>query len=161
MTQPTSAPLASDLGLEDVPDGFADGVYSGFVTDCKIVHYKDAAKGKAIVFTYRCDVDPVFAGETIDEWKSANAGDPASKKKWLKMRLDSLGIPESRMSAFAASDVIGKAVFFTVKKNGEYRNVTKVELRSPENQAAAQSYNPAVQVTTPAVNVQQDVSALI
>lgn len=131
-TEPTLAGgFLADVGLDSVeadPNHLPDATYLGYLTDCKIVHYKDAAKGKAVVFTYKVD-EGDHKGKVIDEWKSANSFDDAQKKGWLKQRIISLGVPESRVGAVNPDDLIGTAVKFSVKAKGEYRNVTFVALR--------------------------------
>lgn len=121
----------SDLGLDNVeadPNHLPDATYLGYLTDCKVVQFKDVSKGKAVVFTYKVD-EGEHKGKTIDEWKPANTFDDATKKAWLKQRLLSLGVPESRINAVNPDDLIGTAVKFSVKQKGEYRNVTFVALR--------------------------------
>lgn len=127
----------ADLGLDNVetdPNHLPDSTYFGFLTECKVIHYKDASKGKALVFTYKVG-EGEHKGKTIDEWKSANSFDEPSKKSWLKQRILSLGVPESRINSLNPEDLAGTAVKFTVKQKGEYRNVTFVSVRD-ENEAA-------------------------
>jgi hypothetical protein len=127
MTENTG--ILADLGLADVPDGLPEAQYLGNVFNCKVQPYKDVAKGRALIFTYKVnDPDNPMHGETVDEWHSINSFDTPTKKRFLKARLLSLGIPENRMNQFSPQDVIGLAVFFTVKKNGQYTNVTDVRL---------------------------------
>lgn len=132
----TDAGFLADLGLDDVetdPNHLPDATYLGYVTDAKVVHYKDSSKGKALVFTYKVS-EGEHRGKTIDEWKSANSFDEPTKKSWLKNRLVSLGVPDSKMGSVSPEDLTGIAVKFTVKQKGEYRNVTFVALRD-ENEA--------------------------
>lgn len=125
----TDAGILADLDLANVPDGLPAGQYLGNVYNCKVQPYKDAAKGKALIFTYKVnDPDNPMHGETVDEWQGINAFDTPTKKRFLKARLTSLGVPENRMSSFKPDDVIGLAVFFTVKKNGQYTNISDVRL---------------------------------
>ena len=132
MTTPTNSDsgVLANLGLDEVPDGLPDGMYPGFLYDAKIVDLKND-KGRALVFTYKVDQPgSKLHGETIDEFKSINPGDDNTKKRFLKQRLESLGVPSTRFNVFQPKDVVGTAVEFTVKTNGEYKNVSKVELRS-------------------------------
>lgn len=125
------AGIFADLGLEDVaddPNTFPASTYKGFLFDAKVVNYKDAAKGRALVLTYKiADEDSEHNGKTVDEWKQCNSFDDPTKKAWLKRRLMSLGVPEDRLSQVNPADLVGTAVFFTTKKNGEYTNVTFVK----------------------------------
>ena len=76
-------------------------------------------------------------GKTVREWKIIpEPADPknltAEENKaasYLKMRLLSLGIPESRMNAMNVNDILGTEVVVKVTVNGEYTNVARVELR--------------------------------
>lgn len=63
------------------------------------------------------------AGEemTADEKKNA---------AYLKRLLTNLGVPEERMNNVEPEDIVGAEVYITVRKNGEYTNVTSVKLRS-------------------------------
>lgn len=74
------------------------------------------------------------AGKTVREWKLIPKGSvtPEDKKaaSFLKMRLSSLGVPESRMNSIDVNDLQGLDVIINVKVNGDYTNVTKVELAS-------------------------------
>jgi hypothetical protein len=120
--------IFADLGLDVDFDNFPSATYSGYVTEAKVINYKDAAKGRAMVLTYKVADEGEHKGKTIDEFKSCNKFDDATKKKWLKIRLLSLGVPESRLSEVNPSDLVGTAVFFTTKKNGEYTNVSTVKV---------------------------------
>ena len=150
-----NAGFLNDLGLENVETAPADGKYAAYLYDCKFVEYKDTSKGKALVFTYRI-ADGKFKGEDIQEWKSANAFDDNTKKKWLKARVLSLGVPESRIGAVNPQDLVGLAVWITIKKNGEYTNVNKVELRDEAGNATAAPLEAPQQAAAPAVNVTAD-----
>lgn len=126
------AGIFADLGLEDVaddPNSFPASTYRGFVYDAKVVNYKDAAKGRALVLTYKInDDESEHNGKTVDEWKQCNSFDDPTKKAWLKRRLMSLGVPEDRLSQVNPADLVGTEVFFTTKKNGDYTNVSFVKL---------------------------------
>lgn len=163
MTEPTTTQpvgLTSDLGLESVPDALPDATYSGYVVDLRVVNAKPPKTGRSLVFTYRNDAPGTpLDGERVDEFKSANPGDTTQQKRFLKQRLESLGIPESRMSSLTKEDVVGKAVFFTMKTNGQYHNVSKVELRSPENQQAVANYEQ--QGNTQAPPTSSDIADLV
>lgn len=127
----------ADLGLDTVetdPNHLPNATYLGYLTKVKVQPYKDASRGKAIIFTYKVS-DGEHSGKTVDEWKSANSFDDSRKKAWLKQRMLSLGIPESRLGAVNPDDLVGLPVRFTVKQNGEYTNVTFVALRDEDETA--------------------------
>ena len=120
----------ADLGLDEIdedPNAFPDGTYNAYLTEAKVVNLKDSAKGKRLVLTYKI-ADGPHKGKTIDEWKSINAFDSARDKAFLKSRILSLGIPESRISSLDVNDLVGTEVRITKKQNGQYRNVTNVVL---------------------------------
>lgn len=167
VTQMTAATVAggggvlANLGLENVPDGLPDGTYSGWVYDCKIVTLKND-KGQSLVFTYKVDMPgSPLNGETIDEFKSINPGDDNQKKRFLKARLESLGVPSTRFSQFQPNDVKGQPVEWTVKTNGEYKNVGTVKLRPANGMVSGNSQTPATGPAAgqPMVNQQSGASA--
>jgi hypothetical protein len=145
----------SDLNLQDVSDpfDFPDGKYQGWLFDATIQPYKDAEKGNALILTYKIDDpnQPDHKGKTIQEWFSISnvPSNTAQKKGFLKRRLESLGIPESRHNDVEVSDLIGLPVIFSKKRNGDYNNVTYVELRSgfqtPSANAVAQQMGGQIQ----------------
>lgn len=115
----------ADLGLDSVeadPNALPDNTYPAFVYDAKMVAYKDTSKGKALVLTYKI-ADGPHKGKTIDEWKSANSFDDARQKGFLKQRILSLGIPETKIADLDLDDLKGLAVTIKTKKNGQYTNV--------------------------------------
>lgn len=162
MTMPTQTdgnPLAG-LGLENVPDGLPEGAYPGNLYDVKVIEHKGEKTGKkSLVFTYKVN-NPghVTHGETIDDFKSCNADDSNQQKRFLKMRLESLGVPESRFSDPTwMQAVIGLDVYFTVKKNGQYTNVSKVERRG----MAASNGTPTGNVANGTASASGDISSLL
>lgn len=147
----------NDLGLDSVesdPGTFPDGKYRGFLFDCKMVQYKDTSKGQALVLTYKI-ADGPHKGKTIDEWKTANAFDDAQKKSWLKQRITSLGVPESRLNSVEPNDLIGTEIIFTKKQKGEYHNVTYVEVATADNTL------PVPSQPTASVGASDDISDLL
>lgn len=155
--------MLAGLGLDEVPDRLPETEYAGFVFDLKVVNYKDTAKGKAIVMTYKV-ADGKFKGETQDHWQSANAHDGMQQKKFLKQMFTNIGVPESKINSVTKEDVVGTPVFFTIKHNGNFVNVTNVKLRSAENGQAVKDYETAhgigeAVVTTPKTS--QDIADLL
>lgn len=75
-------------------------------------------------------------GKTVREWKiipepqDPKNMTPDEKKatSYLKMRLRSFGIPESRMNSMNINDILGLEVIVKVTVNGEYTNVSRVDL---------------------------------
>lgn len=127
--------------VDEDPNAFPDGTHKASVYKAEVVKYKDASKGKAIVFTYRLQ-EGDHKGKDIQEWQSANSFDTSTKKSYLKRRLLSLGIPESRLNTLTMedlSDLIGTMVFITKKQNGQYHNITNVRLDDGSAAAEAQT----------------------
>lgn len=117
----------------DDPFSVAPGTYEAVVSDVEVKDNKDKTlKGLWITYTITGETEN---GKNVSEWKTipapADPKNPSAEDKrsmsFLKMRLSSLGIPESRMNSVQPEDLIGTEVAITVKKNGEYTNVTKVE----------------------------------
>lgn len=83
-------------------------------------------------------------GKTVSEWKTIpEPADPANptpdEKKaasYIKQRLTSLGVPESRMNTVDVNDLQGLPVIVKVTVNGEYTNVSRVELRTTEGKTS-------------------------
>ena len=122
--------------VKDQADAMSDGKYAGFVFDSQIVTKKD--QRRAWVLTYKPDrnIHPHFDSEVsqtewfdIDYAPTLTAGDIETKKRWLKRRILSLGVKEDEVSTFNLADVIGLPVAFTIKTNGQYKNIVTVELR--------------------------------
>lgn len=118
---------------EDDPFSIPPGTYEATVSDVEVKDNKDKTlKGLWITYTV---IGETENGKKVSEWKTipapADPKNPSAEDKrsmsFLKMRLSSLGIPESRMNSVQPEDLIGTDVAITVKKNGEYTNVTKVE----------------------------------
>lgn len=75
-------------------------------------------------------------GKTVREWKvipePADPKNPTAEEakatSYLKMRLLSFGVPESRMNSMNINDILGINVIVKVTLNGEYTNVSRVDL---------------------------------
>lgn len=133
--------MFQELGLEDavVPGTLPDGTYKAFVYEAKPGSNK--AGKPYLILTYKVN-DPggVFHEATIDEWKSASRDDDAKTKGYLKQRLSSLGVPDSRMGSLTPQDLVGTEVLITVKNKDNYCNVVKVALVDGAN--PSDSWNP-------------------
>lgn len=119
-------------GAADNPWSIPDNTYACVVSDLEI---KENSKGNmGMTFKYK-----VIQGEhkdfEITEYKRL----PSSKDKdqmseanknkamsYIKLRLASLDIPESRMNSVEKGDLIGKECFVSTKVNGDYVNVRNV-----------------------------------
>lgn len=124
--------LLADLGLDEVEENMPDATYPAFLTAVKSVNVtKGKAPGPKVVFEYKIAPGAPWAGEVISEFQSADKANQQGLR-YLKRRLASLGVPESQIASTNLNDLVGTAVWVTTKKNGEYLNVNKVEVRDPD-----------------------------
>lgn len=118
----------------DDPFSIENGTYEATVSKVEV---KDSANGekRGLFITYTVtDEDSPMLGRSVSEWKTipkvnnpANiTSEEARDLSFLKMRLSSLGVPESAMNSVQEDDLIGIDVIITVKRNNEYTNVTRV-----------------------------------
>lgn len=133
----------NDLDIENTeadPDALPDGKYPGWLFESKILTKKDGSK-TSLVLTYKVDkdFDPKFANRKAQEWFQLKPVPSEQQKAWLKRRLVSLGIPESKMNEIEPDDLIGIAVTFGVKNSNGYKNVNFVELRDEDGEFEAPS----------------------
>lgn len=129
---------------QDNPFDVAPGTYPAVVTKAEARPTKGGDKvGLNIEYTIS-DPDSEMHGRKVTEWKQIPqasgelTGKDAQAASFLKQRLMNLGIPESRMNDIEGDDLIGIECVISVKKNGEYTNVTKVALQGEdENDGSA------------------------
>ena len=134
MTTPTNElPLddLSGLALDDVQVGIGAGTFRGVVKNIKkILHEKDGVQIPYLIFTFQSRENKA---DTIDDWKrcgrdSAGAWENADNdRRFLKMRIMSLGVPEDKVGSVPLKTLIGTPVVFSVKINGQYKNVSFVQ----------------------------------
>ena len=94
-----------------------------------------------LVLTYKI-ASGDHMGKTVTEYKQvpnpADPNNPTPEEKkaasYIKQRLSTLGVPESRMNTVEVNDLVGTPVTIKVTVDGEYTNVARVELRG-ENAA--------------------------
>jgi len=140
-----SSELFASMGLDNVEadvNHIADGVYPAFVYESTTVVAKtgkNAGKTSWVV-TYKI-AEGQFKGRTQQEWFSL---DPANEtvKPWLKRRILSLGVPETKIGDFQPADVVGTAVTVKIQTKDGYQNVRDVKLRD-ESEAATTASAPA------------------
>lgn len=97
---------------------------------------KDRNENKGLSIIYKISSGD-HRGKTVSEWKVIpNPADPENltpeektAASYIKMRLASLGVPESRMNDVNVNDLMGLPVTVKVVVNGDYTNVARVELR--------------------------------
>lgn len=119
---------------QDDPFSVAPGTYPATVSDVEVKDNKDKTlKGLWITYTVQGEQE---TGKKVTEWKTipspVDPKNPSAQDQrdmsFLKMRLKSLGVPETRMNTLQPEDLVGTDVVITVKKNGGYTNITKVEI---------------------------------
>lgn len=125
--------IFGDLDVEaaaDDPFAVDDGTYNGTITKCEAKPTKNGDK-IGLTLEYTITDEGPMAGRKVSEWKHIpRSGDEnaANAASFLKQRLISIGVPADRINSFEPEDALGTDVVFTVKKNGEYTNVTRVAL---------------------------------
>lgn len=138
--------LMGSLGLDNIsadPNALPDGKWAGEVVKSEYVHIK-AKDSVAHVITYRVTQGERTGAERAEFWNIGTGPkfDEANnivgittptmsdkQKPWYKKRFVDLGIPEGAVASAHPRDLVGKEVIFGTKKNGEYINVSFVELR--------------------------------
>lgn len=137
-----------DLGsVEADTNALPDGRWAGEVMASRYVHVKkDNSIAHVITYIvtegerkgaqrqewFKIGKDPVF-----EEGHDGDANFVVSltptmtdqQKPWYKKRFVDLGVPEEDVPSTKPEDLVGRQVTFGTKKNGEYINVSFVELR--------------------------------
>lgn len=139
--------LFESLGFENVeadPNALPDNKWAGEVYKSEYV-VKKAKNEVAHVITYRV-TEGDRAGAQRQEWFTFGVGPKyaedgktivgvetptmsAQAKPWYVKRWEDLGVPFNAQSK--PEQLIGKKVTFGTKKNGEFINISFVELREP------------------------------
>lgn len=138
--------IFGDLDVASAIDPFeiADGTYKA-VTGGTKVQVSEAKGKKGLAFTYTID-DPEspYNGRKASEWKnipkSEDKGSPEYDKDlgYLKQRLASLGVPESKMNSIQPEELDDIPVVIVVKNNPPYVNVQRVSLREDAGSATSE-----------------------
>ena len=132
--------LFGDLDIasaEENPWLIPPNSYEAFLFEVAVKDDKNGGRGLSLVYKISTGA---HEGKTAQEWKGIpNPDDPANptadEKKaasYIKQRLSSLGVPESRMNTVEVSDLVGTPVVIKVVQNGDFTNVAKVELRTED-----------------------------
>lgn len=131
----------------DNPFEVEPGTYRAVVSKVTTDKTKQGDKfGMLIEYTIDDENAGPSNGNSVSEWKRIphnedavplNEGEKARALSFLKQRLMNLGIPEARMNDVTPDDLMGIRVVISVKKNGEYTNVAKVDLDQTESGAVS------------------------
>lgn len=122
----------NDLNLDDVnpdPNYIADGLYRAFVYGSE-VKTKQSTGTKSWVLTYKVAPDQKHAGQVQQEWFDLDPkGENAElKRSFLKKRVLSLGVPESKIGEIQPSDLVGIEVSMKIVHRNSYQNVGEITL---------------------------------
>lgn len=124
-------------GAADNPNAIPDNTYACVVSKVEVKTNNDDNYG--MYFTYTI-TDGQYKGKTISEYKRLphpQDHTPLSAEKkeqalaYIKQRLASLNIPESRMNSVDASDLVGIDCYISTKQNGDYTNVRRITMEAP------------------------------
>lgn len=129
--------LFGDLDVaaaEDNPWAVPANTYEATVFTVEVKADKNGNQGMILVYKI---ASGDHEGKTVSEWKTiptpADPKHPTAEEmkaaSYLKMRLTSLGVPETRINSVEIGDLEGIPVTITVTVNGEYTNVKRVEVR--------------------------------
>lgn len=151
--------LFAGLGLADVsadPWAVADGTHKFIFSEVPDV--KPTAKGDKIGITFKYDItEGPEAGKTHTEWMQIpQAADMSSDgvraRSFLRARLESLGIPESKFETMQRTDLLnieGWITIETAKNDPTRKYVKKVSLSAP----AEGTTSPSPAVATASANM--------
>lgn len=122
------------------------GIYGATVAS--IEDGQDRSGKRRVAFTYVVSESPEderWVGKKVVERKYYKDNTDAEGLGYIKARLVDLGLPKDYKGAVDTENFVGNEVVITLAKNGEYTNVTKVEVVGGE--AAADGV--PVAATTP------------
>lgn len=127
--------LFGDLDIAsaaDDPFSVDEGTYEATLAEVRTD--VSAAGNRGLIFEFTITDDSLMHGRTISEWKTLPADSTTSEGQramsFIKMRLRSLGVPESEMNTLQPTDLIGTEVILEVVKKGEYTNIKRLSLAS-------------------------------
>ena len=137
--------LFGDLDIasaEDNPWAVPANTYEADLYEVEVRENKDKTK-KGLSFTFKISSGE-HKGKTVAEWKTLPTGadTPEDKRNasYIKQRLTSLGVPESRMNTVEVTDLVGTPVIMDVVVNGEYTNVKSIKVRGEGESIETQEF---------------------
>lgn len=123
---------------QDDPFAVPDNSYVCYLTDVKVGPTKNGDK-VGMTLEYTID-EGAHNGKKISEWKQIpQPADPKNPSdddmrsmSFLKQRVLSLGVPESKVNSIGPDDLIGTKCVVAVKNKGGYTNVRNVTVVDSE-----------------------------
>lgn len=135
-------------GAADNPWSIPDDTYEAVVSDLVVKKNSKDNMGMTFVYTIR---GGDYDGSDVTEYKrlphSKDAEPLEGKAKsdalsYIKLRLASLGIPESKMNDVTKEDLIGIECYISTKQNGNFTNIRTLSLTKPEGESVGSTTNP-------------------
>jgi hypothetical protein len=135
------AGLFGDLDWESVPENpfkIEAGTYPCHITDVKSGPTKDETK-VGVTLYYTVDEGHDGAGLQIQDWKEViipkDRANPTAEEKragsFIRMRLEALGVPASKINSVKPEELMGKAVLVTVTEGkNDFPNIKDVQLNT-------------------------------
>ncbi len=123
-------------GAADSPWAIPDNTYPAVVTD--LIVKENSAGNMGMTFKYKIR-EGEHEGTDVSEYKRLpssvdkeplSEGEKNKAMAYIKLRLNSLGIPEARMNSIEKEDVIGIECYISTKMTGDFINVRQVTLTS-------------------------------
>ncbi len=119
----------------DDPFKVEDGWHEATLTEAEVKQQKQDPSKYGLALTYEV-TSGENAGSNISEWKNypkpADPKNPTATEKrdlaFIKKRLLSLDIPESRMNSLDIEDLKGIEVYVKVQTKGEYQNIVDMKV---------------------------------
>ena len=126
--------IFGDLDIESAADNpftVVPGTYNAIVSSVGEETSQKGNRGLVFKYTITGDDDPM-AGREVSEWKNIPK-DPSTTEgqralSFIKMRLQSLGVPNNRLNSTEPDDLIGTEVVITVVEKDGYTNIRKLVL---------------------------------
>lgn len=128
-------------GAKDNPWEIPDDTYLCVISNLEVKQNSAGNMGMYLTFTIR---EGEYAGMEISDYKRVPHKDDKDKltgkkyedaKSFIKMRLESLGVPESRMNSVTKEELVGTECYVSsiVRRNGDsmFINVREVNLTRP------------------------------
>lgn len=130
-------------GAADNPWVIPDNTYPAVVTDLEVK--PDKNENMAMIFHYKI-TDGEHTGFEITEYKRLPSSrdktprteaEKAKDMSYIKQRLASLDIPESRMNDVTKEDIVGIECYVSTRVRNDFVGVRSVTTKAPESAASS------------------------